>query len=119
MKWQYMFAMRRFDDGAGGLVGHRQYIAINAPFRGVVSAAFPKQTRDHRNHFSIPGSSAQLTRILPKTALNAECRTFRIGEQVKRGLTVAVAGAAILAAGISGCSSNKSTSGSSGSSSGT
>jgi ipoprotein LpqH len=38
---------------------------------------------------------------------------------VKRGLTVAVAGAAILAAGISGCSSNKSTSGSSGSSSGT
>jgi lipoprotein LpqH len=38
---------------------------------------------------------------------------------VKRGLTVAVAGAAILTAGISGCSSNKSTSGSSGSSSGT
>ncbi len=38
---------------------------------------------------------------------------------MKRGLTVAVAGAAILAAGISGCSSNKSTSGSSGSSSGT
>lgn len=38
---------------------------------------------------------------------------------MKRGLTVAVAGAAILAAGISGCSSNKSTSGGSGSSSGT
>ena len=38
---------------------------------------------------------------------------------MKRGLTVAVAGAAILAAGISGCSSNKSTSGSSGSSSAT
>lgn len=37
---------------------------------------------------------------------------------MKRGLTVAVAGAAILAAGISGCSSNKSTSGSSGTSSG-
>jgi ipoprotein LpqH len=37
---------------------------------------------------------------------------------VKRGLTVAVAGAAILVAGISGCSSNKSSSGSSGASSG-
>jgi ipoprotein LpqH len=36
---------------------------------------------------------------------------------VKRGLTVAVAGAAILAAGISGCSSNKSTSGGGGTSS--
>ncbi|ETW23840.1 hypothetical protein MGAST_12005 [Mycobacterium gastri 'Wayne'] len=33
------------------------------------------------------------------------------GAQVKRGLTVAVAGAAILAAGLSGCSSNKSASG--------
>jgi lipoprotein LpqH len=42
------------------------------------------------------------------------------GEQVKRQLTVAVAGAAILAAGISGCSSNnKSATGSSSSSSGT
>jgi ipoprotein LpqH len=38
------------------------------------------------------------------------------GEQVKRGLTVAVAGAAILVAGISGCS--KSSSGGSGASSG-
>ena len=38
---------------------------------------------------------------------------------MKHGLTVAVAGAAILVAGISGCSSNKSTSGSSGTSSGT
>ncbi len=38
---------------------------------------------------------------------------------MKRGLTVAVAGAAILAAGISGCSSNKSTTSSSGTSSGT
>lgn len=38
---------------------------------------------------------------------------------MKRGLTVAVTGAAILAAGISGCSSNKSTTSSSGSSSGT
>ena len=38
---------------------------------------------------------------------------------MKHGLTVAVAGAAILAAGISGCSSDKSTSGSSGTSSGT
>ncbi len=37
---------------------------------------------------------------------------------MKRGLTVAVAGAAILAAGISGCSDNKSTTGSSGTSSG-
>ncbi len=36
---------------------------------------------------------------------------------MKRGLTVAIAGAAILAAGISGCSSNKSTTSSSGSSS--
>jgi ipoprotein LpqH len=36
---------------------------------------------------------------------------------VKRGLTVAVAGAAILAAGISGCSSNKSTTSGGGSSS--
>jgi ipoprotein LpqH len=35
---------------------------------------------------------------------------------VKRGLTVAVAGAAILAASISGCSSNKSSTGSGGSS---
>jgi ipoprotein LpqH len=33
------------------------------------------------------------------------------GEQVKRGLTAAVAGAAILVAGISGCSSNKSSTG--------
>jgi ipoprotein LpqH len=33
------------------------------------------------------------------------------GEQVKRELTIAVAGAAILAAAISGCSSNKSNSG--------
>lgn len=31
---------------------------------------------------------------------------------MKRGLTVAVAGAAILVAGLSGCSSNKSTTGS-------
>ena len=38
---------------------------------------------------------------------------------MKRGLTVAVTGAAILAAGISGCSSNKSTTSGSGSSSGT
>ncbi len=38
---------------------------------------------------------------------------------MKRGLTVAVAGAAILAAGISGCSSNKSTTGGSGTSTGT
>ena len=38
---------------------------------------------------------------------------------MKRGLTVAVAGAAILAAGISGCSSNKSSTGGGGSSSGT
>ncbi|MFY2861813.1 lipoprotein LpqH [Mycobacterium sp. THU-M104] len=38
---------------------------------------------------------------------------------MKRGLAVAVTGAAILAAGISGCSSNKSTTGSSGPSSGT
>jgi ipoprotein LpqH len=37
---------------------------------------------------------------------------------VKRGLTVAVAGAAILAAAISGCSSNKSSTGSGGGSSG-
>ncbi len=37
---------------------------------------------------------------------------------MKRELTVAVAGAAILAAGISGCSSNKSTTSSSGTSSG-
>ena len=37
---------------------------------------------------------------------------------MKRELTIAVAGAAILAAGISGCSSNKSTSGGSGASSG-
>lgn len=37
---------------------------------------------------------------------------------MKRELTVAVAGAAILAAGIAGCSSNKSTTGSSGTSSG-
>lgn len=37
---------------------------------------------------------------------------------MKRGLTVAVAGAAILAAGISGCSDNKSTTASSGTSSG-
>jgi ipoprotein LpqH len=36
---------------------------------------------------------------------------------VKRGLTVAVAGAAILAAGISGCSSNKSSTGGGGTSS--
>ncbi|MCV7380353.1 hypothetical protein A5672_22695 [Mycobacterium alsense] len=36
---------------------------------------------------------------------------------MKRGLTVAVAGAAILAAGISGCSSNKSTTSGSGTSS--
>ncbi|OIN80515.1 lipoprotein LpqH [Mycobacterium malmoense] len=38
---------------------------------------------------------------------------------MKRGLTVAVAGAAILAAAISGCSSNKSTTSGSGTSSGT
>ncbi len=38
---------------------------------------------------------------------------------MKRGLTVAVAGAAILAAGISGCSSNKSSTSGSGTSSGT
>ncbi|MFZ1177628.1 MAG: lipoprotein LpqH [Mycobacterium sp.] len=38
---------------------------------------------------------------------------------MKRGLTVAVAGAAILAAGISGCSSNKSSTGGGSSSSGT
>ncbi|ORB92843.1 hypothetical protein B1T49_13360 [Mycobacterium persicum] len=37
---------------------------------------------------------------------------------MKRGLTVAVAGAAILAAGLSGCSSNKSTSGGGSSTSG-
>ena len=37
---------------------------------------------------------------------------------MKRGLTVAVAGAAILAAGVSGCSSNKSSTGSGGSPSG-
>jgi lipoprotein LpqH len=40
------------------------------------------------------------------------------GEQVKRELTIAVAGAAILAAGISGCSSNKSSTGGGGASSG-
>jgi lipoprotein LpqH len=44
------------------------------------------------------------------TALNAEGRNGSgKGEQVKRGLTAAVVGAAILAAGISGCSSNKGT----------
>jgi ipoprotein LpqH len=49
---------------------------------------------------------------MPRTAKSGK------GEQVKRQLTVAVAGAAILAAGISGCSSNKSsTSGSGGGSS--
>ena len=39
---------------------------------------------------------------MPRTATSGK------GEQVKRGLTVAAAGAAILVAGISGCSSNKS-----------
>jgi ipoprotein LpqH len=45
-------------------------------------------------------------------------RTFTAGKgaQVKRGLTVAVAGAAILVAGLSGCSSDKSSKGGGGSS---
>lgn len=50
---------------------------------------------------------------MPRTA------TLGKGADVKRGLTVAVAGAAILAAGITGCSSNKSSTGGSGTSSGT
>jgi ipoprotein LpqH len=48
-----------------------------------------------------------------------EDRQFREGAQVKRELTIGVAAAAILAAGISGCSNNTSSSNGSGSSSAT
>ena len=88
----------------GGLWIHRQYLAIKrAPSEKYLLSDGELTKRNKLSSDS--SSSVQLTRILPRRSAHpAGPQTSGKGEQVKRGLTVAVAGAAILAAGMSGCS---------------
>lgn len=74
----------------------------------VVPTAVRRPINEHSNNFFGFWIEVQLTRILPRRFSMPRTATMGKGEQVKRGLTVAAAGAAILVAGISGCSSNKS-----------
>src|ERR1700757_5034420 len=83
-----------------GLCGPRQHIATNAPVRAV---------KRNETILPYPFQSGPANLHTALAALKAEGRNNRAKENsVKRGLTVAVAGAAIVVAGISGCSSNKS-----------